>query len=349
MSATVIVSGGAGYIGSHTAHQLVANGFGVIVVDNLCSGHRWAVPQRAEFIEHDVGDLPFMRELIGSRDIRAIIHFAGHIVVPESVIDPLKYYRNNCVVSQNLIQAGLSAGIKHFIFSSSAAVYGVPESIPIPETAATAPINPYGTTKLITEWVLRDVANSLLHRSGPANPFSYIALRYFNVAGAALDGSIGQATAAATHLIKVACEAAIGKRPHLQIFGTDYPTPDGSCIRDYIHVVDLARAHVIALQYLLDRGDSQVLNCGYGRGFSVRQVVDMVRAVSGVDFPVMECARRAGDPAALVADNTRIRAILGWQPELDDLELICRTALDWERKLPAHRESRLPATGSGDR
>ncbi|MDH3639404.1 MAG: UDP-glucose 4-epimerase GalE, partial [Gammaproteobacteria bacterium] len=230
MSTTVLVSGGAGYIGSHTVRQLIASGFSVTVVDNLYSGYRWLVPDGAEFVERDAGDLAFVSDLIADRGVRAIIHFAGHIVVPESVIDPLKYYQNNCAVSQNLIQASRATGVKHFIFSSSAAVYGVPESIPISESAANAPINPYGTTKLITEWVLRDVARSLAHQ-GAATPFTYVALRYFNVAGAALDGSIGQATPEATHLIKVACEAALGKRRNVQIFGTDYPTPDGTCIR----------------------------------------------------------------------------------------------------------------------
>ena len=335
MPTTVLVSGGAGYIGCHTVRQLLESGFRVIVVDNLYSGHRWAVPEQAEFVEHNVGDLAFISDLIASRGVRAIIHFAGHIVVPESVIDPLKYYRNNCVVSHNLVQASRAKGVDHFIFSSSAAVYGVPESIPVAETAATAPINPYGTTKLITEWMLRDVAQSLAHQAGETHPFSYVALRYFNVAGAALDGSVGQATPEATHLIKVACEAALGKRANIQIFGTDYPTPDGTCIRDYIHVVDLARAHVIALQYLLNDGGSQVLNCGYGRGFSVREVIHMVQTVSGLDFEVVESGRRVGDPAELVADNSKIRAILGWEPELNDLELICRAAFEWEKSLSA--------------
>ncbi len=341
MSPPVLVTGGAGYIGSHTVRQLTAAGFRVIVVDNLYSGHRWAIPDGVEFVECSAGDSTFLSDLMVDRGVRAIIHFAGHIVVPESVVDPLKYYRNNCAVSQNLIQAARAAGVAHFIFSSSAAVYGIPESVPISEQAPTTPINPYGKTKLITEWVLRDLTESLAHQTETASPFSHVALRYFNVAGAALDGSIGQATPEATHLIKVACEAALGKRAELQIYGTDYPTPDGTCIRDYIHVVDLARAHVMALQYLLDGGESQVLNCGYGRGFSVREVVETVRTVSGVKFTAVETDRRLGDPAELVADNTRVRAVLGWEPELDDLELICRTAFAWEAALSA----RLAASG----
>lgn len=333
MTHTVLVTGGAGYIGSHTVRQLIAAGFSVIVVDTLYSGHRWAVHDQAKFVEHDAGDIEFMTPLLTDHQVSAVIHFAGHIVVPESVIDPLKYYRNNCSASQHLIQACRETGVGSFIFSSSAAVYGIPNSIPISEDAETAPINPYGATKLVTEWVLRDVAQSVPFQAEPNQPFNYVALRYFNVAGAALDGSLGQATPAATHLIKVACEAALGKRDEMQIFGTDYPTVDGTCIRDYIHVEDLARAHVIALQYLLDGGDSQVLNCGYGRGFSVREVVQTVSAMSGAEFKVVETDRRLGDPAELVADNKRIREVLGWTPEHDDLKLICRTAFEWEKIL----------------
>lgn len=333
MTATVLVTGGAGYIGSHTTRQLVRAGYDVLVVDNLYSGHAWAVDPGARFHRMDAGDGAAVRALLREHGpVAAVIHFAGHIVVPESVADPIKYYRNNPIASTNLIEACREHGVQRFLFSSSAAVYGQPERVPIPEQAATVPINPYGRSKLVTEWTLEDVAHSAsVH--GDDDPFQYLALRYFNVAGASLDASLGQATPEATHLIKVACEAACGKRPGVQIFGTDYPTPDGTCVRDYIHVEDLAAAHVLGLAYLLDGGSSTVLNCGYGHGFSVREVVDTVQRVSGVSFPVDETSRRAGDPAQLVADSARIRQSLGWTPRHDDLGLICRTAFDWETVL----------------
>lgn len=339
MTATVLVTGGAGYIGSHTTRQLVQAGYDVLVVDNLYSGHRWAVDPGARFHELDAGDGHAIGELLrANAPVAAVIHFAGHIVVPESVSNPIKYYRNNPIASANLIEACRENGVQRFLFSSSAAVYGQPAQVPIPEGATTEPINPYGRSKLVTEWTLADVAHGS-RVNGDAEPFQYLALRYFNVAGASLDAILGQATPEATHLIKVACEAACGKRRGVQIFGTDYPTPDGTCIRDYIHVEDLAAAHVLGLAYLLDGGDSTVVNCGYGHGFSVREVVDMVRQVSGASFTVEESARRAGDPAQLVADNARIRSKLGWAPRHDDLELICRTAYDWETAL-ADRMSR---------
>lgn len=335
MTATVLVTGGAGYIGSHTTRQLVRAGFDVLVVDNLYSGHAWAVDPAARFHEMDAGDGEAIGALLrANAPVEAVIHFAGHIVVPESVSNPIKYYRNNPIASTNLIEACRANGVQRFLFSSSAAVYGQPETVPITEQAATVPINPYGRSKLMTEWTLEDVARSTRVNSA-AEPFEYIALRYFNVAGAALDAALGQATPEATHLIKVACEAACGKRGGVQIFGTDYPTPDGTCIRDYIHVEDLAAAHVLGLQYLLDGGESTVVNCGYGHGFSVREVVDTVQRVSGAAFPVEEAPRRAGDPARLVADNARIRHTLGWAPQHDDLALICRTAFDWESRLAA--------------
>jgi len=324
----ILVTGGAGYIGSHTSRQLIEAGYSVTVVDNLYSGHRWAIPDEATFIEGDVGDHPLMESVLKERKINAVVHFAGHIVVPESVSDPLKYYSNNALNSGRLIAACQEAGVEHFVFSSTAATYGAPQVISIDEQVRTEPINPYGRTKLITEWMLEDIAHAA-NRS----PFRYIALRYFNVAGASLDTTLGQATAEATHLIKVACEAATGQRESITIFGTDYETDDGTCIRDYIHVEDLAGAHLNALTWLLKGGDSQVLNCGYGHGYSVREVIETVKAVSGVDFEVVEGSRRAGDPPELIADSSRIRERLGWTPNLDNLEIICRTAWKWEQKL----------------
>jgi len=333
----ILVTGGAGYIGSHTSRQLIEAGYSVTVVDNLYSGHRWAIPDEATFIEGDVGDHPLMESVLKERKINAVVHFAGHIVVPESVSDPLKYYSNNALNSGRLIAACQEAGVEHFVFSSTAATYGAPQVTPIDEQVRTEPINPYGRTKLITEWMLEDIAHAA-NRS----PFRYIALRYFNVAGASLDTTLGQATAEATHLIKVACEAATGQRESITIFGTDYETDDGTCIRDYIHVEDLAGAHLNALTWLLKGGDSQVLNCGYGHGYSVREVIETVKAVSGVDFEVVEGSRRAGDPPALIADSSRIRERLGWTPNLDNLEIICGTAWKWEQKLSSQH-----AAGSG--
>ncbi len=322
----VLVTGGAGYIGSHTTRHLVEAGHRVCVLDNLYSGFREAVDPRASFVEGDIADADLLDRLFREEGIEAVIHFAGHIVVPESVADPLKYYRNNVASSLTLLERAAAAGVPHVVFSSSAAVYGMPDTIPVDETVPPAPINPYGATKLMTEWTLRDLAAA-------HDDFRYVALRYFNVAGAHTGGDLGQSTPEATHLIKVACEAACGKRDGMSIYGDDYDTPDGTCVRDYIHVDDLARAHLDALDWLEGGGDSAFLNCGYGRGYSVREVIDQVRAVSGVDFPVTIAGRRAGDPPALVADNARIRDLFGWQPRHDDLELICRTAYQWERKL----------------
>jgi len=333
MTATVLVTGGAGYIGSHTTRQLVQAGFDVLVVDNLYSGHAWAVDPRARLFELDAGDGDAMAALMRAHaPVEAVVHFAGHTVVPESVSNPIKYYRNNSIASANLIQACRENGVQRFLFSSSAAVYGQPPSVPVTERDPTAPINPYGRSKLVTEWTLADVARaSEVNRY--EDEFRYLALRYFNVAGASLDGALGQSTPDATHLIKVACEAACGKRRGMEVYGTDYPTPDGTCIRDYIHVEDLAAAHVLGLKFLLEGGASATFNCGYGSGFSVREVVDTVRRVSGVSFPVAEIDRRPGDAAEVVADSSLIRRQLGWSPLYDDLELICRTAYEWERKL----------------
>jgi UDP-glucose 4-epimerase len=324
----ILVTGGAGYIGSHTSRRLVEAGYKLVVLDNLYSGHRWAVADEAVFVEGSAGDEAIVDQLIKQYDVSAVVHFAGHIVVPESVENPLKYYRNNCLVSQKLVESCRRNGVGNFLFSSSAAVYGLPDVIPVPENAPTRPINPYGATKLITEWLLRDVAQST---AADTVPFRYTALRYFNVAGAAIDGSLGQATPEATHLIKVACEAATGKRDGIRIFGTDYDTPDGTCIRDYIHVEDLAEAHVVVLDSLLAGGESGIYNCGYGSGYSVREVVDMVRQVSGVNFRSEEAPRRAGDARALIADSGLLQSQLGWRPRYNELELICRTAYDWEK------------------
>ena len=332
----VLVTGGAGYIGSHTCHRLVEAGFGVVVLDNLYSGHPWAVPPEAIFVRGDAGDAALVRELIGRHAIDAVVHFAGHIIVPESVKDPLKYYRNNVAVSRDLIEACIAEGVGQFVFSSSAAVYGIPgRSGAIGEDAAPDPINPYGRTKLMTEWMLEDAARAFAS-------FRYVALRYFNVAGARLDGTLGQATRESTHLIKIASEAACGLRDRVSIFGTDYPTPDGTCVRDYIHVEDLAQAHIDALGYLRRDGASCVLNCGYGKGYSVREILKVVRQVSGVDFPVEEAPRRAGDPPSLVADARRIREVLGWRAHHDDIRVICESAIRWERSLQRMAKPQKP-------
>ena len=325
MTHTLLITGGAGYIGSHTVRECLRAGYRVVVLDNLSTGFRWAVPEQCEFIQGDVADRDRVETLLREFTVHGVVHFAGSVVVPESVRDPLKYYRNNTIASQRLIEACVATGVDCFVFSSSAAVYGRPDRVPVDEQAPARPISPYGATKLMTEWMLRDVAAT---RSG----FRYCALRYFNVAGAATDGTLGQATRDATHLIKVACEAACGLREEVVVFGDDYDTPDGTGVRDYIHVEDLARAHVAALEMLRESRESHVLNCGYGHGYSVRQVLDTVRAVSGVDFAVRQGPRRAGDPPALVADVGAIGRVLDWSPRHDDLEEICRSAWDWERE-----------------
>ena len=324
-----LVTGGAGYIGSHTCWKLVESGYRVTVLDNFYSGHRWAVHPRAELIEGDAGDEDLVRRTLREKNISSVIHFAGHIVVPESVGNPLKYYRNNTCASRNLIAACLAEGVRNFVFSSSAAVYGIPQQASVDETAATSPVSPYGTSKLMTEWMLRDVAASLGIAAG--NTFRYVALRYFNVAGARPDGALGQATPKATHLIKVACEAACGLRDVVPIYGTDYSTVDGTCIRDYIHVEDLAAAHLAALDYLERDGTSQTLNCGYGHGYSVREVLNMVKKISATDFPVREESRRPGDVPMLISNPSRLQRLLDWHPRYADLETICESAFLWEK------------------
>ncbi len=327
ISKKVLITGGAGYIGSHVVLALMDAGWEPVVVDNFSTGIREAVPDGVPLEEGNVGDQELMADILARHRPAAIMHFAGSIVAPESTVDPLKYYANNTGVSRNLIAACVAAGVNRFLFSSTAAIYGNPESVPTAEDAREAPINPYGTSKLMTEWMLRDTA--------AATDLRYLALRYFNVAGADPEGRVGQSTPNATHLIKVACQAILGMRDGIDIFGEDYPTPDGTCIRDYIHVGDLADAHIAGLDYLLKGGDRQILNCGYGHGFSVRQVLAAVQKAGGGDLKVRGVPRRAGDPIQLVADSTEIRKQLGWQPRHDDLEFIVKTALEWERKLSA--------------
>ena len=321
----VLVTGGAGYIGSHMVLRLCDAGEEVVVLDNLVTGFDWAVDPRATLVEGNAGDMALVGELIGRHRIEAIIHFAGSIVVPESVANPLKYYGNNTAASRNLIEAAVTGGVKHMVFSSTAAVYGMPGLEPVSEDAVLAPLSPYGRSKLMTEWMLADVA--------AAHPFTYGALRYFNVAGADPKKRSGQSTPFATHLIKVTAQTALGQRDHVDIFGTDFPTPDGTGVRDYIHVSDLVEAHALLLDYLRKGGESAVCNCGYGQGYSVRQVIDMVKRVSGVDFEVREAPRRPGDPASVVAKADKVRELLGWQPAHADLEEIVTAAYDWERYL----------------
>jgi UDP-glucose 4-epimerase len=322
---SVLVTGGAGYIGSHATLALRAAGFDVVVVDNLSTGVREAVPADVPLIIGDIGDGALTTKIIRDHGVDAIMHFAGSIVVPESVADPLKYYLNNTANSRTLIQSAVEGDVGTFIFSSTAAVYGMPEKVPVTEDAPTVPINPYGTSKLMTEWMLRDTT--------AAHGLVAGVLRYFNVAGADPEGRVGQSTPAATHLIKVACQAAIGARDYVEIFGEDFPTPDGTGIRDYIHVCDLVDAHVAVLRHLMTTRESLTMNCGYGRGYSVRQVLDTVQRVSGRPLDVRSAPRRAGDPPIIVADNARITAALNWQPKYADLDFIVRTALDWETRL----------------
>jgi UDP-glucose 4-epimerase len=322
---SVLVTGGAGYIGSHMVHALRETGESVAVLDNLSTGFTWALPAGVELIVGETGDEALLSRLIAERGISAIIHFAASIIVPDSVADPLAYYRNNTANSRTLIECAIRGGVKQFIFSSTAAVYGNPSRAPVSEDDALAPLSPYGSSKLMTEIMLRDAA--------AAHGLDHVILRYFNVAGADPRLRTGQSTRGATHLIKVAVETALGKRARMNVFGTDYPTPDGTCIRDYIHVTDLVRAHADALAYLRAGGASATLNCGYGHGFSVLEVIDTVKRVSGVDFPVDHASPRPGDPAQIVAQSDRARALLGWQPQFDDLPTIVAHALAWERKL----------------
>jgi len=328
---SVLVTGGCGYIGSHMVHRLCDEGKTVIVLDNLSTGFDWAVPESARLIQGDVGDEALVAELIKAHAVNAVVHFAGSIVVPESVADPLGYYENNTVKSRALIASSVKNGVKNFIFSSTAAVYGAPETMPVTEATPQLPVSPYGSSKLMTEIMLRDTAF--------AHDFRFVALRYFNVAGADPHGRTGQSTKGATHLIKVACEAAQGKRRHLDVFGTDYDTPDGTCIRDYIHVSDLVKAHSDALEYLSDGGAATIMNCGYSRGFSVLEVIDAVKRVSGEDFEVRLTDRRPGDPPQIVAASDLLRSTLNWEPEHDDLDLIVQHALDWEATLAKRNRS----------
>jgi UDP-glucose 4-epimerase len=328
----VLVTGGAGYIGSHMVWSLIDAGEDVVVLDRLSTGFRWAVAPAARFYQGDVADHGLLQTIFSESTIDTVIHFAGSIIVPESVADPLSYYENNTVKSRFLIEAAVEAKVPYFVFSSTAAVYGTPEAAePVSETAALHPESPYGSSKLMTEIMLRDAA--------VAYDFTYTALRYFNVAGADPRGRTGQSTVGATHLIKAASEAALGKRNGIDVYGTDYPTPDGTCVRDYIHVTDLANAHLKALQRMRRGGNSIVANCGYGRGFSVMEVLARMKAASNVDFPVRIAPRRPGDAASIIANPAFAKQELEWEPQYDDLLLIIRSALDWE----AHLGERLAA------
>lgn len=323
---SVLVTGGAGYIGSHAVLALLDSGHRPVVIDNLVTGFRWAIPDAVAFYEGDIADSDMITRIIKNERIDAVMHFAGSVVVPESVENPLKYYLNNTAKTRSLIDSLIANTVRHMIFSSTAATYGIPETSPVRENMPTAPINPYGTSKLMTEMMLRDVA--------AAHDFNYCALRYFNVAGADPEARSGQSTVGATHLIKIAVEAALGKRGSVSVFGTDYATDDGTGVRDYIHVADLAAAHVIALEALVaDPATSHILNCGYGHGYSVMQVLDAVDRVTNQKLVRNMEGRRAGDPDALISDNRAIIDRFGWQPKYDDLDIIVRHALAWERQL----------------
>ena len=321
----ILVSGGAGYIGSHMVWKLVDEGEDIVVIDRLSTGFDWAVAEKAELVVADIADQALVEETMRRRKVDAVIHFAGSIVVPESVADPLGYYLNNTVKSRALIESAIRCGVPHFVFSSTAAVYGSPEQIPISEDEPKLPESPYGSSKLMTEIMLRDAS--------AAHDFTYTALRYFNVCGADPKMRTGQSTKGATHLIKVACEVATGKRPHMEVFGTDYPTPDGTCIRDYIHVTDLVNAHYLALRRMRSGGKSLVANCGYQHGYSVLEVIAAVERVVGKKLDVRMSGRRPGDAVAIVANVERCRAELGWTPDYDDLDTIVSHALQWEEML----------------
>ena len=325
-SNSILVTGGAGYIGSHIVRQLVDAGEKVVVLDNLSTGFRSAVLD-CELVVGDTGDQELVARLLSDYNVDSIMHFAAYIIVPESVEQPLKYYANNTCSSRNLLDCAAQANVKHVIFSSTAAVYGIPESGHASEDSPTLPINPYGSSKLMTEWMLRDLSH--------ASDIKYVALRYFNVAGSDPGGRIGLSTKKSTLLVKVACEAAVGIRDKLYIFGTDYPTPDGTGIRDYIHVEDLASAHLNALTYLRAGGESTTLNCGYGHGYSVREVLAAVEKAHGSPLPIEEAPRRAGDPPILIAIADRVQEVLGWRPKFDDLDIIVQSQLDWEKRLLA--------------
>jgi UDP-glucose 4-epimerase len=322
----ILVTGGAGYIGSHTLRALKSSGHNdLIVLDNLYSGHRWAVPSDVLFVEGSMGDAALLDKLFREHKIDSIIHFAAHLEVEESVREPAKYYENNFLGSSVLVKKASEYGVKNFVFSSTCAIYGNPPSNPVDESCPTAPLNPYGRSKLMTEWYLEDMV-----RAGKTS-LNYVALRYFNVAGAHVAGGLGQATPRATQLIKVACEVATGKREKLLVFGGDYGTRDGTCIRDYIHVDDLAQAHVDALSFLKREKRSEVFNLGYGTGYTVLEIVEATKRVSGVDFKVEMVPRRPGDSEAIFADNSKLRKMLRWKPKYADIDLICRTAYEWEK------------------
>jgi len=321
---SILVTGGAGYIGSHVVRQLGEAGERIVILDNLCTGFEEAILY-GDLIIGDTGDQELVTRILVDYSVDTIIHFAAHTIVPESVSDPLKYYGNNTCSSRSLMQCASQAGVKYFIFSSTAAVYGMPEVQPVTESTELDPINAYGTSKLMTEWMLRDLSQ--------ATDMRHVALRYFNVAGCDPEGRIGQSTPNATLLTKVACEAAVGIRESVSIFGTDYPTPDGTGVRDYIHVEDLANAHILALKHLREGGESETLNCGYGHGYSVREVLDAVAKANGKPLNIIEQARRAGDPPKIIADSSRLQALFNWQPKFDDLDKIVVSALAWERKL----------------
>jgi UDP-glucose 4-epimerase len=335
---TVLVTGGAGYIGSHMVLALVEAGESVVVIDNLSTGFSSFVPEGVPLFIGDAGDENLVDATISQHGVESIIHFAGSVVVPESVRDPLLYYRNNTMTTRGLLNVAVKRGVSRFIFSSTAAVYGDPDQVPVPETARTRPLSPYGSSKLMTEIMLHDVAS--------AHGMSYVALRYFNVGGADPSARIGLATAGATHLLKIAMEVATGQRAKIDVYGTDYPTPDGSCIRDFIHVADLAQAHRSALAYLRSGGSSITLNCGYGSGYSVLETIEAVRRVSGRNIPVQFGPRRPGDIMTMVADTSRMRATLDWVPAYNHLDTIAAHALAWEEKLfrERHREVRHLAT-----
>jgi len=324
-SMTVLVTGGAGYIGSHMVHALVDAGESVVVVDNLSTGFSTFLPEGVPLFIGDAGDENLVGGVIASHEVNAIIHFAGSIVVPDSMRDPLGYYRNNTMTTRNLLSAAVKGGVSRFIFSSTAAVYGNPERMPVSEQAPTRPLSPYGSSKLMSEIMLHDTAH--------AHPFNFVVLRYFNVAGADPYLRCGSATPGATHLLKAAVEAATGQRPKIDVFGVDYPTDDGSCVRDFIHVSDLAQAHRAALAYLRAGGGPTTLNCGYGHGYSVLDVIEAVRRISGRNFAVQYAPRRPGDIVTMIADTQRIRATLDWTPQYDDLDVIASHALAWEKKL----------------
>lgn len=330
---TILVTGGAGYIGSHTVHALTQAGANVVVIDNLSTGFSQFLPEGVPLFIGDAADENLVEGVIAAHGVDSIIHFAGSVVVPDSLRDPLGYYRNNTMTTRNLLNAAVRSNVRRFIFSSTAAVYGNPDQMPVPEEAPTRPLSPYGMSKLMTEIMLHDVA--------AAHGMRYVVLRYFNVAGADPDARIGLATIGATHLLKIAVEAATGQRAKIDVFGTDYPTADGSCIRDFIHVTDLAEAHRAALAYLDGGGESATLNCGYGRGYSVLETIEAVRRASGRNFAIQYADRRPGDIMTMIADTARIRATLDWTPRFDDIDTIARHALAWEEKLLAERQGEV--------